>query len=521
MPSIIPPASRFYERQLFFLVGTCFCALLFDHFVVSRWKSKANPSGDDSDTSKPRNSSGDRPDSAGEFPSAALKTSYGVLSKKYLLVYAIVMGADWLQGPYIYTLYNSQYNYPSTLIAVLFLTGFLSAAIFAPLIGIYADRYGRRKLCLVFCITYAASCFLILLNWFPILMAGRVLGGFSTSILFSAFEAWVIAEIKNRFGAGLTNGSTSGRSGDLEARVLSKIMGRATLVNGLVAVLAGVVSNKLVSMMGTYGAPFIASAALLGLSWIIIKGSWGENYGLGGSGAHNNVPSLKGGLSEALGLGRLGQAWAIVKSDPILLALGLTQTCFEGSMYLFVFVWVPALQEISDSTMNLPLGYIFSSFMLCMMLGSLLYTAIVSWVSSSKSKTKQSKDTSLVLHAKLSSLVVAFAGLTLALSVKSSTERERFWAFCLFEASVGMYYPVQGMLRGLVVNEEYRATLSALFRVPLNVFVVISMLMGASEARYTVLMVCALMLVISSLITGNVIIGRSSSGEKERIGGDQ
>ena len=152
----------------------------------------------------------------------------------------------------------------------------------------------------------------------------------------------------------------------------------------------------------------------------------------------------------------------LVYLDPLLLVLGLTQTCFEGSMYLFVFLWVPSLQESHESSTPLPLGYIFSSFMISMMLGSLLYTAIVS---SSQQKTVNcvGGDSSLALHAKLSSMICAASACSLALSVASTDERIRFYAFCLFEACVGMYYPVQGTLRGTLISNEHRATVSWLF----------------------------------------------------------
>jgi hypothetical protein len=142
------------------------------------------------------------------------------------------------------------------------------------------------------------------------------------------------------------------------------------------------------------------------------------------------------------------------------LVIGLTQTCFEGSMYLFVFVWVPSLQEASPSfpTVALPLGYIFSSFMVCMMLGSLLYTAITSYLP--PPPLGSHNESSLTLHAKLSSLVCAVSAFTLALSTRSESEQVRFWAFCAFEACVGMYYPVQGMLRGTLISNEHRATVS-------------------------------------------------------------
>lgn len=49
-------------------------------------------------------------------------------------------GADWLQGPYVYSLYREQYGFPERVVASLFLTGFLSAGITAPLIGAWADQ---------------------------------------------------------------------------------------------------------------------------------------------------------------------------------------------------------------------------------------------------------------------------------------------------------------------------------------------------------------------------------------------
>ena len=35
-------------------------------------------------------------------------------------------------------------------------------------------------------------------NNFPLLLAGRVLGGVSTSLLFSAFETWMVSEHRKR-----------------------------------------------------------------------------------------------------------------------------------------------------------------------------------------------------------------------------------------------------------------------------------------------------------------------------------
>ncbi len=51
--------------------------------------------------------------------------------------------------------------------------------------------------------------------------------------------------------------------------------------------------------------------------------------------------------------------------------------------------------------------------------------------------------------------------------------------------------------------------LSSLFRVPLNVFVVISLLTGVSSARYAVLSASSIMLAVSAVTTALVIVNRA------------
>lgn len=45
---------------------------------------------------------------------------------------------DWLQGPYVYALYQL-YGYERNDIAILFVAGFLSSAVFGTVIGSFAD----------------------------------------------------------------------------------------------------------------------------------------------------------------------------------------------------------------------------------------------------------------------------------------------------------------------------------------------------------------------------------------------
>jgi len=53
---------------------------------------------------------------------------------------------------------------------------------------------GRRNACVIYVITYSLSCVTKHSPAYHVLMVGRVLGGIATSLLFSAFESWLVAE---------------------------------------------------------------------------------------------------------------------------------------------------------------------------------------------------------------------------------------------------------------------------------------------------------------------------------------
>ena len=59
--------------------------------------------------------------------------------------------------------------------------------------------------------------------------------------------------------------------------------------------------------------------------------------------------------------------------DPRIVCLGLASTMFEGSMYLFVFFWSPALRSVQTTTGGLPYGIIFASFMASILAASLAF----------------------------------------------------------------------------------------------------------------------------------------------------
>eukprot|EP00882_Tetradesmus_deserticola_P031175 GHRQ01035246.1.p2 GENE.GHRQ01035246.1~~GHRQ01035246.1.p2 ORF type:complete len:125 (-),score=36.98 GHRQ01035246.1:154-528(-) len=55
-------------------------------------------------------------------------------------------------------------------------------------------RRGRKTAGIAYAVIYSLSCVTKHSPRFEVLLAGRVLGGIATSLLYSAFESWLVAE---------------------------------------------------------------------------------------------------------------------------------------------------------------------------------------------------------------------------------------------------------------------------------------------------------------------------------------
>jgi len=110
----------------------------------------------------------------------------------YLPGFLLAMLADWLQGPFVYALYQG-YGIDREHNGYLFVGGFGASAIVGTVVGSFADRFGRRKFAILYCIIYFGHCATKHWGLFGVLMVGRILGGISTSLLFSVFDSWLVS----------------------------------------------------------------------------------------------------------------------------------------------------------------------------------------------------------------------------------------------------------------------------------------------------------------------------------------
>ena len=414
---------------------TCFAAVAVCTLSVKLWAHRSQS-----------RKSADATASAG----ARAATNSGTLERRYLVAYLLAMFADWLQGPYVYALYAA-YGFDRQTNGILFVCGFGSSMVFGTVVGSLADKYGRKRFTLLYCGLYSLACLSKHFASFWVLLAGRVAGGVSTSLLFSVFDSWLCGEHAK------TKGSVS----------LSGIFAKAQFGNSVVAVLAGLVAQYICDLapmqlvldggkhgliasvfVGGFTLPFDLAMVALMAAALAVAALWDENYG--GTGETKDKKKKKeAGSGSGSGSGQLGGG-RTVWQDGRLCRLLVACACFEASMYIFVFMWTPAL-----GGSDLPFGMMFATYMMSCMLGSLLFA----WTSSLKA-----------------CLVLATVAHSVVLVAESA--RTKYLAFLLFEVAVGMYFPAAGTTKARLVPDRLRASIYSLFRVPLNVIVVGTLLGG-------------------------------------------
>ncbi|XP_033642811.1 molybdate-anion transporter-like [Asterias rubens] len=356
----------------------------------------------------------------------------------YLVVYLFAMAADWLQGPYVYALYE-HYGMTPHQIEQLFVGGFGSSMIFGTVVGSFADKFGRRANCVLYGILYALACVTKHFNNFFILMIGRLLGGIATSILYSAFESWLVYEHNSR---------------GFDKDLLGTIFSHATLGNSIVAIAAGIVAQFFADLYG-FVSPFDVSLIVLILMVLIVMTIWSENYG-------DAKASLGTSFKTAI---------SHIRTDRKVLCLGLIQSLFEGAMYTFVLEWTPALgrsQEQTDPNQpkeTIPHGRIFAGFMVAIMIGSSIF----------KIASKHFSVESFMRP------VLFISALALCVPILMPWSQPMvFVSFLVFECCVGIFWPSLGTMRGKYVPEEARSTIMNFFRIPLNMIVIFLLLQNLS-----------------------------------------
>mmetsp|Transcript_76767 Transcript_76767/g.214549 ORF Transcript_76767/g.214549 Transcript_76767/m.214549 type:complete len:491 (+) Transcript_76767:129-1601(+) len=405
----------------------------------------------------------------------------------YLAVWYVCVAGDWLQGPYVYALYDA-YGFSRHEISQLFVAGFGASMMFGTFVGSVADRMGRKRGCQLYCALYIVSCMTKHVANYWLLMVGRITGGIATSLLFSGFESWLVAEACEK------------RSLDKDA--LGHIFALMWFGNSLVAILAGVLGDVAVGLgglqqlgetalhVGGFCSPFDLAIVVLVVGLLLISFLWEENYG-------GSEASAASGEQADLATQVKEGVQAIAGSKKLIVVMMMV-ACFEGSMYTFVFNWTPAL---SNQLSTPAFGMVFASFMMAYMCGSSTFDLL---------RGRGASAAQLAQWAfGLGAVAFLVAGCMFRLSLEVKNLVTIYGGFLLFEFCCGLYFPSVSTIKGQAVPESIRSTVYNIYRVPMNA-IVLGVLLG-NITMTSVFVTCFVLLTWAGLS----IRGLKEEGEKD------
>ena len=105
----------------------------------------------------------------------------------------------------------------------------------------------------------------VLFDDIVILFLGRVLGGLSTTLMYSVFESWMVTEYHHQHL-------------DEAGGSLNDIFGTMSTLNCIVAIIAGLFAQAVSDFTGTQKAPFMTSVACLVMAFMTISKQWVDSF---------------------------------------------------------------------------------------------------------------------------------------------------------------------------------------------------------------------------------------------------
>lgn len=371
------------------------------------------------------------------------------LKTGYLLAYLLARAAMWAKAPYIYTLFMSVHKFSFVEIGRLYLVDAVSALIFGPITGQLADKYGRKKFCRFYNYSVLINIILRLLGDRLTAYLAQIVTGFGSGLINTTFEAWVVSESDREF---------MGYGKEAE-RFRRKLFVKANLYDEIISILILIICAVVYSYLGIY-APFVISFTFSLLSLLVIAKNWKENAL---SKSETIMAQMKGALRE-------------FKKGEVL-GIGLIEGIVMACLNMFLFSWTPILKQSTSGGMN-P-GFIFTSMVLTMIVGTKICKLLIVY---------------LYCDYFISITGCLFLqGIFLILTYYKDSFLERLIFLCAFDGLIGFYNLVNSVLKSKILVEKYRALLMNLFRVPLNIYVIIVLLTIRYINSFTVALISGIL----------------------------
>jgi MFS family permease len=420
----------------------------------------------------------------------------------------------------------------------LYCLGFITGAFTAPITGPLIDRFGRKKSALLYC---ALEVGINMLEQFPFLsglIVSRVVGGITTNLLSTVFEAWVDTEYRNRGFA---------------QKEYETLMRDSVVVSNLAAIASGYLAHVLAESFGNVG-PFEGAVTCTAVAFVVILVLWTENYGkpvgtTTTAKTHtetNNKEEKDAPSTPKSSLAELKDTLMFIKSDSRILRVCITQGLTLGSLHIFIFLWSPLLKEFAsaasgtvwglDGHSEPAYGLIFGAFMAAGVLGGLcspMCRKLVTLLLSPLTKGAVPETVTVDGEGSVRPMDVEFQGamcyffcsmLLLAPCLMSASNENTFtvalFCFIAYEFSVGIYSPCEGVMRSIYIPPESRGSIMTVPSIIVNVAVALAVVSTESISRQTALCVISVLMMTCCILQLSLVSSKewaSLFGRVERV----
>jgi MFS transporter, MFS domain-containing protein family, molybdate-anion transporter len=145
------------------------------------------------------------------------------------------------------------------------------------------------------------------------------------------------------------------------------------------------------------------------------------------------------------------------------LSVSLTLTLSLSLCLSPVFMWVPSMLQLMPAGASLPTGLVFACFMLSMTLGGMIFALVLPVFPGG--------------CLSLTALVFAISAAAMAVPVYCFDFWWVFTSFLVLECMLGMFGSCGGTLRSIYYPEGMQSSIMSIFRLPLNLLVVVGTLL--------------------------------------------
>lgn len=452
-------------------------------------------------------------------PVTSDEESFESLRCTYLMVILAIMLADGLQGTHLYVLYEG-YGFS---VASLYALGFLTGAVTTPLTGSLVDKFGRKWSAIIYCILEISINQLEQYPYLSGLIISRMVGGITTNLLSTVFEAWLDTEYRKR---------------GLPEDKYEIIMRDSVIISNLAAIASGYLAHVLAESYGPVG-PFKGAVTCTTLALIVVATLWTENYGNSNDEDTddddvNNEPSSKESTKaeEKSIRDYVQETAAVFRNDSKVLRVGIIQGFTVGCLQIFIFLWSPTLAEFAktsnfsaalDSAGQPAYGLIFGAYMAAGVLGGLLSPffrkAISSLLTPMSLEAAQNeviltedgeehvRPMAVEFMASLGYIICAFL---LFVPVVMDPQNERSFetalaAFLVYEFLVGVIMPCEGIIRSLYLPKDCRASIMALPRMIVNIQVSLAVILTTKVTHQSAFTVISLLMGVAAFLQMSLI----------------